>query len=197
MPRYALYIQTDFDFTVIYNGVSYRDYCLIFDISDVSDLDKFVFIGDKTSEIKECFEKIKINPSNSFDSTGGNRGVKWVVMSEQSTSPSFDKIIKEIKLPAEFSIRLDTHPEGRFYIQIRQESTCNRTGKPYNEGGRKWDLSQHMTESEVVLTAWKAYLTFIEHEAREQFHYKGKKIFDPHIDVNALLEACEKISRRN
>ena len=123
--------------------------------------------------------------------------MRWALISKESTSPSFDKIVKEIKLPTEFSIRLDTHPEGRFYIQIRQESTCNRTGKPYNEGGRKWDLSQHMTESEVVFTAWKAYLTFIEHEAREQFHYKGKKIFDPHIDVNALLEACEKISRRS
>lgn len=196
MSRYILLIQTDFDFKVIYNGVTYLDYNLTFDIDDVSELDKFELIGKKTSEVKKCFERIKANPNNSFDSTGGNRGVIWTVISEKSSSPSFDKIIKEIKLPDGFSIRLDTHPEGRFYMQIRQESVCNRTGKPYNEGGRKWDLSQHMTESEVVFTAWKAYLTFIEHEAREQFHYKGKKIFDPHIDVNALLEACEKISRR-
>lgn len=68
---------------------------------------------------------------------------------------------------------------------------------PYEEGGRKWDLSLHMTESEIVFTVWKAVLAFMEHELREKFHYKGKKIFDPHISVNALLEACDQLDVRS
>lgn len=107
------------------------------------------------------------------------------------------EITNNITLPESFDIRVDTHPEGRVFIQIRQTTTCNRTGNPYNEGGRKWDISEFATESEVVFTVWKAFLTFVEHEMRENFHYKGKKIFDPHISVDALLIACEQLQVRN
>lgn len=39
--------------------------------------------------------------------------------------------------------------------------------------GRKWRISQYATKSEVVQTIFKAYLTWLEHEARETFTYKG------------------------
>jgi hypothetical protein len=45
-----------------------------------------------------------------------------------------------------------------------------------------------MTKSEVVQTAFKAALTAIEHEARERFTYRGQSIFDPHYDVDQLVE---------
>ena len=48
-----------------------------------------------------------------------------------------------------------------------------------------------------MLTVFKAALTFIEHELREQFLYKGRRILDPHIDVNILLEVCTKLDVRN
>jgi hypothetical protein len=54
--------------------------------------------------------------------------------------------------------------------------------------GRKWFLSNHMTRSEVVQTAFKAVLTAEEHEAREHFKYRGQSIFDPHYDVDKLVE---------
>lgn len=56
------------------------------------------------------------------------------------------------------------------------------------QSGRKWRLSEHMTKSEVVLTAWKAVLTAEEHEARERFRYRGARIFGPHIDVDVLAD---------
>lgn len=58
--------------------------------------------------------------------------------------------------------------------------------------GRKWILSQHMTKSEIVSTAFKAALTAEEHECREGFRYKGKKIFGPHFDVDVLTEIAGK-----
>lgn len=107
------------------------------------------------------------------------------------------EFVDNITLPEGLKLKVGVHPEGRQYLQIYQESICNRTGKPYNEGGRKWDISKYMTESEIVFTVWKAVLTFMEHELREQFMYKGKRIFDPHIDVNALLSVCEQRSVRD
>lgn len=56
--------------------------------------------------------------------------------------------------------------------------------------GRKWYVSLHATESEIVQTCLKAVLTALEHEAREQFTYNNRAIFGPHIDVDALIEVC-------
>jgi len=53
--------------------------------------------------------------------------------------------------------------------------------------GRKWRLSQHMTKSEIVQTAFKAILTAEEHEVREKFLYRGHAIFGPHLNVDALV----------
>jgi hypothetical protein len=58
--------------------------------------------------------------------------------------------------------------------------------------GRKWHLSPYMTKSEVVSTALKAVLTAEEHEAREAFRYKNKRIFGPHFDVDILAEIAGK-----
>lgn len=62
--------------------------------------------------------------------------------------------------------------------------------------GRKWLLSSHMTKSEIVQTAMKAVLTALEHEAREEFTYKGETIFGPHFDVEALCELA-KVKRED
>jgi len=60
----------------------------------------------------------------------------------------------------------------------------------------KWYLSRHATESEVVLTALKGVLTALEHEAREQFTYRGVALFGPHVDVRALIVCAEQQDRR-
>jgi hypothetical protein len=107
------------------------------------------------------------------------------------------QITNEITLPSDMLLRVATHPEGRTFLQIYKEGICNRTGEPYREGGRKWDVSIHATESEIVLTVFKAILTFAEHELREQFEYKGFKILDPHTDVNSLIFACQQRDLRH
>lgn len=64
-----------------------------------------------------------------------------------------------------------------------------------NEGeykGRKWYISPYATDSEIVLTAFKAAATALEHEAREAFLYKGQAILGPHFDVDFLVAAIEK-----
>lgn len=75
----------------------------------------------------------------------------------------------------------------RPYLQVVGAGTCNVTGAPIQWSGRKWFLSTHMVKSEVIQTAFKAVLTAEEHEARENFKYKGVTIFDPHYDVDKLV----------
>lgn len=58
--------------------------------------------------------------------------------------------------------------------------------------GRKWRLSQYMTKSELVQTAFKAVMTAEEHEARERFRYKGQKVFSPHFDVEELVQLASQ-----
>ncbi len=57
---------------------------------------------------------------------------------------------------------------------------------------RKWRLSENMTRSEIAQTALKAVLTAEEHEAREKFLYKGRAVFGPHHNIDALHALCNE-----
>jgi len=86
--------------------------------------------------------------------------------------------------------------KGALYLQLRFLAPDNLTGEDSLQSCRRWLLSRHMTPSEIVGTALKAVITAEEHEAREQFRYKGEAVFGPHIDVEALLVAAKKEDRR-
>lgn len=63
--------------------------------------------------------------------------------------------------------------------------------------GRKWYVSPHATNAEVVQTALLAVLAVEEHEARERFLYLGKAIFHPHHSLEALLVAADSSETRS
>jgi hypothetical protein len=44
-----------------------------------------------------------------------------------------------------------------------------------------------MTETEIVLTAFKAVLTAYEHEARENFKVDGFAVLDSHYSVDDMV----------
>ena len=76
---------------------------------------------------------------------------------------------------------------GEFYLRVQcLDGTCNVTGDPCSWNGRKWLLEKSMTDGEVVQTAFKAVITALEHEAREQFKFLGESIFDGHYDIYKL-----------
>lgn len=74
-----------------------------------------------------------------------------------------------------------------YYLQVEFDAADNDTSDASVQRGRKWLLSTHMTESEIVQTALKAVLAAEEHEAREQFKVEGVAVFGPHFDVFALV----------
>lgn len=91
---------------------------------------------------------------------------------------------------------IGTTKTGAMWLQVRFETIDVTTGKPYIAHGRKWLLNEHMVKSELVATALKAVLAAEEHEARELFKYKGKAIYNPHIDVEMLAAACDTVETR-
>ena len=78
------------------------------------------------------------------------------------------------------------------YVQVQLPSE----GAAIPWRGRKWLLSDHMTEGEVVQTCLMAVLAAEEHEAREAFEYKGKAIFGPHLSMDQLLTIADETEFR-
>lgn len=78
------------------------------------------------------------------------------------------------------------------YLQVKFDAPCTvEGGQPQKQHGRKWFISEHMTKSEIVQTAFKAVITALEHEAREMFTYRDRPVFGPHFDVDALHGICQ------
>jgi hypothetical protein len=94
----------------------------------------------------------------------------------QCTFPMLDKATWELGEDGE-----------RLYLQVKWWGHNSETGAREWCIGRKWFLSPHMTNSEVVQTAFAAVMAVMEHETREFFQYKGQPIFCPHYDVEILV----------
>ncbi|MBM3797289.1 MAG: hypothetical protein FJW31_25315 [Acidobacteria bacterium] len=62
-----------------------------------------------------------------------------------------------------------------------------RIENPNGWTGRWWLVNPTDSESDVIRTAFKAAITWEEHEPRERFRYKGTAFFGPHFDVERLL----------
>lgn len=77
-----------------------------------------------------------------------------------------------------------------FYLQGWYVDRDIATGDTAIQRTRKWQLSQHMTKSEFIQTVFKCALTSAEHRVREGFLYKGKRVYSPHFDVDALHGLC-------
>lgn len=85
---------------------------------------------------------------------------------------------------------------GPMWLQVRFPAPDSETAEVTIQHGRKWQLSPHMTVSEIVTTALKAVLTAEEHETREQFTYRGAMVFGPHVDVETLVTISHSRDRR-
>lgn len=82
-------------------------------------------------------------------------------------------------------------PNDQWWLQVHFRAfdhASPETTETHDVSGRKWRLSIHMTDSEIVQTALKAVMTAEEHETREQFLYNGQAIFGPHLDIEQLWE---------
>jgi hypothetical protein len=82
----------------------------------------------------------------------------------------------------------DVNHGRRMYLQVFYHSPCSKTGEIKEWKGRKWYLSEYMTESEIVFTAFAAFEMAVTHEIYEAFKFDNVIVINPHIDFRKLLE---------
>ena len=77
---------------------------------------------------------------------------------------------------------------GRIFLQVIYYAHCRDTGKAQWWHGRKWYLSEHMTNDEIIKTAYAAFEAAVKHEVMEGFKVDGKVLFNPHVNFEELLK---------
>ena len=86
---------------------------------------------------------------------------------------------------------------GRTYIQIKYNTLCTHHEDEEKEWkGRKFYLSEFMTDDEIIKTVWVAFKMCIEHEIMEGFKYADKIIFNPHVPYTELITLADKEIQR-
>jgi hypothetical protein len=99
----------------------------------------------------------------------------------------FEKVLESISYKPGWSFKIGRKGSG-MYLQIVCKGLDNVTGEQVEWTSRKWVLSRFMVQSEFVNTVFKAVMTAEEHETRELFKFKNQSIFDPHYNVEKLVE---------
>lgn len=105
-------------------------------------------------------------------------GIKFKVVAE------YDKIYENI------------HGSSRTYLQCKYTCACTDTGIVNEWSGRKWYLSDYMTDDEIVKTAWCAFETCVKHEVMESFKVDNVRLFNPHVNFEELLKVSGKEVKR-
>jgi hypothetical protein len=104
-------------------------------------------------------------------------------------------------LGTEFKVRVERdniHPvDGRIFLQIVFNAPCTKSGEPTEWHGRKWYLSEFMTDDEIVKTTYSAFKAVIDHEVMEAFKVDGIILFNPHLNFEELLAISHKEVRRD
>ena len=88
-------------------------------------------------------------------------------------------------------------PAGPWYYQIECERLDVITGKVGTGRGGKADLGEHMTDNELVQCIFGLYQSYWIHEARENFQWRGRRVFGPHISTEALWEVAKRVDVRS
>lgn len=110
------------------------------------------------------------------------------------------RIAADVELAEHFAIVVrqdEAHNGGRWFYQIqcwRKDAITGEMGLGY--GGKAY-LSPHATDSELVQTIFGLYKGYWEHEARETFTWRGRRIFGPHLNVEALWSIARKVDVRS
>lgn len=71
---------------------------------------------------------------------------------------------------------------------------CDEGGERWK--GRKWYVSNFMTDPEIVNTAFLAVMTAEEHETRESFLFDDAAIYGPHLSLEAMKQNANTTEHR-
>lgn len=63
----------------------------------------------------------------------------------------------------------------------------DESGEAVPQYCRKWYISLHSTDTEIVRTAYKAVQASLEHRLGEHFRFRGVQIYNPHTSIETML----------
>ncbi len=106
-------------------------------------------------------------------------------------------IISDITLPDKMRVRLIDSNTGPIHVQVGMERPDTYTGNIEMGWGGKAFVSAFCTDDELVKKVFGLALAYSEHELRESFKYRGKRVFGPHISLAALMEAADHTTYRD
>src|SRR5436309_3841680 len=104
----------------------------------------------------------------------------------ESTATRLRRIVDEIAFRDWRFVVDEAH--GAMYLWVEFYAPDTDSGEVVRQCGRRWLLGPGLDRSQVVQTALLAVLAAVEHEAREDFRYRGQPVYGPHPDVEALHE---------
>jgi hypothetical protein len=105
-------------------------------------------------------------------------------------------LVTDITYKDGYFITVRLSPEGRLYMQVICQRKDAVTGEMGVGKGGKCYLSQFMTDQEIVQNAFGLFKAYEEHECREFFKFRGRRIYGPHISLEALIEVADRTTYR-
>jgi hypothetical protein len=111
----------------------------------------------------------------------------------------FQHALEEVSYKDGYGLALrkdKTDPDGRWYFQVECKRPDSATGEITIGKGGKAYLSPHMNKSELIRLIFGLFRAYEEHECREFFHWRGRAVFGPHIDIESLWVAAEDLDYR-
>lgn len=117
-------------------------------------------------------------------------------MAEEDFRDRLERIVADIELAENFSVVIDEDKSGRHYFQIAYWRKDVITGEMGFGFGGKAYLSPYAADSELIQTVFGLYKGFWEHEARETFKWRKRRIYGPHISADALWEIARRVDLR-
>lgn len=85
---------------------------------------------------------------------------------------------------------------NQYYLQVECERIDITTGRMGVGRGGTYVVEPGATLSEVVQAVFGLVRNYEEHEAREWFKYRGRRVFGPHMDVEALWTVAKQTDAR-
>lgn len=120
-------------------------------------------------------------------------------MNEKITEDKLREIIKEIDAEyqgTKFGIFMG-NDEGKLWVQVGTNRPDTYTGEMAIGKGGKAKVSEFATHDEVVKKIFGLCLAYTEHETREGFKWRGRRVFNPHVTIEALHSVALKSNCRN
>lgn len=103
-----------------------------------------------------------------------------------------EAIVADIELAEDFSVII-SYDDGKLYFQIANWCKDTFTGEMGMQYGSKAYLDPDASDSELIQTVFGLYKGYWEHEARETFKWRKRRVFGPHMDVNAIWEVARRV----